>query len=120
MSAGPLMCRLNNFRLLFLTLLFLSAGLPVLQAAAADAEANGKKAVLVTGASTGIGRKVTERLAGEGYFVYAGARKEADLQALSVIKNVQAVRLDVTNAQDIAAAMDAVTKGGHGLYGIVN
>jgi len=30
------------------------------------------------------------------------------------------VRLDVTNAQDIAAAVDAVTKGGRGLYGIVN
>ena len=40
------------------------------------------KAVLVTGASTGIGRKITERLAAEGYFVYAGARKEADLKAL--------------------------------------
>jgi len=38
-----------------------------------------QKAVLVTGASTGIGRKVTERLASEGYYVYAGARKEVDL-----------------------------------------
>jgi NAD(P)-dependent dehydrogenase (short-subunit alcohol dehydrogenase family) len=113
------MRRLNSIRL-FLTLFLLSAGSPVLHAAAADAEANGKKAVLVTGASTGIGRKVTERLAGEGYFVYAGARKDADLQALGAIKNVQAVRLDVTNAQDIAAAVDAVTKGGRGLYGIVN
>ena len=36
------------------------------------------RAVLVTGASTGIGRKVTEHLAAKGYFVYAGARKEAD------------------------------------------
>jgi NADPH:quinone reductase-like Zn-dependent oxidoreductase len=33
------------------------------------------KAVLVTGASSGIGRKITEVLAGRGYFVYAGARK---------------------------------------------
>jgi NAD(P)-dependent dehydrogenase (short-subunit alcohol dehydrogenase family) len=32
------------------------------------------KAVLVTGASTGIGRKITERLAADGYFVYASAR----------------------------------------------
>ena len=114
------MHRLNNFRLLLLTVFVLCAGLPMLRAAAADAAANGKKAVLVTGASSGIGRKVTERLAGEGYFVYAGARKDADLQALGAIKNVQAVRLDVTSAQDIAAAVDAVTKGGRGLYGIVN
>ena len=49
----------------------------------------------MTGASTGIGRKVTERLAADGYFVYAGARKDADLKALEAIKNVAAVRLDV-------------------------
>src|SRR6185369_15669814 len=52
------------------------------------------KAVLVTGASTGIGRKITEHLAAQGYFVYAGARKEADLKALGQLSNVQAVRLD--------------------------
>jgi NAD(P)-dependent dehydrogenase (short-subunit alcohol dehydrogenase family) len=46
-------------------------------------EAKSSKAVLVTGASTGIGRKITERLAADGYFVYAGARKEADLKALA-------------------------------------
>lgn len=120
MYARAVVRRLNRFRLFLLTLSFLSAGLPMLDAAAADPEGNGQKAVLVTGASTGIGRKVTERLAGEGYFVYAGARKDADLQALGAIKNVQAVRLDVTNAQDIAAAVDVVTKGGRGLYGIVN
>src|ERR1700730_14887276 len=114
------MRRLNNFRLLFLTLSVLCVGLSMLRAAAADAEANGKKAVLVTGASTGIGRKITERLAGDGYFVYAGARKESDLKALGAIKNVRAVRLDVTKTQDIAAAVDAVKKGGRGLYGLVN
>jgi NAD(P)-dependent dehydrogenase (short-subunit alcohol dehydrogenase family) len=79
-----------------------------------------QKAVLVTGASTGIGRKVTERLASEGHYVYAGARKDEDLKALGAIKNVQAVRLDVTNPRDITAALDVVKKGGRGLYGIVN
>jgi NAD(P)-dependent dehydrogenase (short-subunit alcohol dehydrogenase family) len=78
------------------------------------------KAVLVTGASTGIGRKITERLAAEGHFVYAGARKDADLRALEVIRNVQALRLDVTNSHDIAAAVDAVLNGGRGLHGLVN
>jgi NAD(P)-dependent dehydrogenase (short-subunit alcohol dehydrogenase family) len=84
------------------------------------AEVTASKAVLVTGASSGIGRKVTERLAADGYFVYAGARKEEDLKALGAIKNVQAVRLDVTQLQDIEAAVETIKKGGRGLYGLVN
>lgn len=79
-----------------------------------------QKTILVTGASTGIGRKITERLAADGYFVYAGARKEADLQSLGAVKNVQALRLDVTKPADIEAAVATVVKGGRGLYGLVN
>src|SRR5436305_14786993 len=78
------------------------------------------KAVLVTGASSGIGRKITERLASSGFFVYAGARAQKDLDELNRINNVQGVRLDVTIPSDISAAVDTVTKGGRGLYGIVN
>jgi NAD(P)-dependent dehydrogenase (short-subunit alcohol dehydrogenase family) len=78
------------------------------------------KAVLVTGASTGIGRKTTERLVDKGCFVYAGARKEEDLQALRAIRNVHAIRLEVTDSRDIAAAVKAIKEGGLGLYGLVN
>jgi NAD(P)-dependent dehydrogenase (short-subunit alcohol dehydrogenase family) len=78
------------------------------------------KAVLVTGASTGIGRNLTEHLAAAGYFVYAGARKDADLEALGKIKNVQAIRLDVTKQADVDAAVMEVTKAGRGLWGLVN
>jgi NAD(P)-dependent dehydrogenase (short-subunit alcohol dehydrogenase family) len=78
------------------------------------------RAVLVTGASTGIGRKITEALASHGYFVYAGARKEQDLKELNAIPNVQSVRLDVTRPAEIAAAVETVKRGGRGLYGLVN
>ena len=78
------------------------------------------KAVLVTGASSGIGRKITERLAAQGYFVYATARKDADLKALGAIRNVQALRLDVTRPADIEAAVETISKAGRGLYGLVN
>jgi len=78
------------------------------------------KAVLVTGASTGIGHYITARLAKAGYFVYAGARKDADLEALNKIPNVQAIRLDVTRQQDIDAAVATITKAGRGLHGLVN
>jgi NAD(P)-dependent dehydrogenase (short-subunit alcohol dehydrogenase family) len=86
----------------------------------AGSQAPSQKAVLVTGASTGIGRKVTERLAADGYLVYAGARKDPDLQGLGKIKNVHAVRLDVTKQDDIDAAVTAITEAGRGLYGLIN
>jgi len=41
------------------------------------------RAVLVTGASSGIGLKITEKLAASGYHVYAGARKADDLERLN-------------------------------------
>ena len=79
-----------------------------------------QKAVLVTGASTGIGREIAETLANNGYFVYAGARKQKDLDALNAIDNIQAVRLDVTIQDEIDAAVETVRKGGKGLYGVIN
>lgn len=79
-----------------------------------------QKAILITGASTGIGRNLAETLAAEGHFVYAGARKQADLDALNAIENIQAIRLDVTIQEQIDAAVETVSKGGRGLYGLVN
>ena len=80
----------------------------------------GQKAVLVTGASSGIGRKITEHLAARGYFVYAGARSAEDLRELNAMENVQSIRLDVTIQEEIDAAVETVTRAGRGLYGIVN
>lgn len=79
-----------------------------------------QKAILVTGASTGIGREIAETLAKDGHSVYAGARKQKDIDALNAIDNIQAVRLDVTIQDDIDAAVETVRKGGKGLYGVVN
>jgi NAD(P)-dependent dehydrogenase (short-subunit alcohol dehydrogenase family) len=99
--------------------LALTAAVPVISQAQTAATKQ-QQAVLVTGAGTGIGRKITEKLAADGYFVYAGARKDEDLKALDAIKNVQAVRLDVTKPQDIAATLETIKHGGRGLYGLVN
>jgi NAD(P)-dependent dehydrogenase (short-subunit alcohol dehydrogenase family) len=83
-------------------------------------ETESQKAVLITGASTGIGRYAAERLAANGYFVYAGARKAADIEALNKIDNIMAVRLDVTKQDEIDAAVDLIRKEGRGLWGLVN
>ena len=88
--------------------------------AAQPVMAGEQRAVLITGASTGIGRNMAERLAKEGYFVYAGARKDKDLAELDAIENIKAVRLDVTSQEDVDAAVALVRKEGRGLWGLVN
>ena len=91
------------FRLAGLAMVLLATSM-VGFAASDSNDASGQKAVLVTGASTGIGRKITEVLAANGYFVYAGARKQKDLDDLNKIENVQSIRLDVTIQEEIDAA----------------
>ena len=86
----------------------------------ASAEESAQKAVLVTGASSGIGVRITEHLAAEGHFVYAGARKAKDIARLSAMDNVMGIRLDVTVQEEIDAALELVRAEGRGLYGIVN
>ncbi len=79
-----------------------------------------KESVLITGASTGIGRNLTEMLAANGYHVYAGARKDKDLAELDAIDNVTAVQLDVTSQDQVDAVVAMIKKKGTGLYALVN
>ena len=70
---------------LILTIILLSASLLI-----ADDHAS-KKAVLVTGASSGIGKSIAMDLAKRGYYVFAGARKDKDLKALDAIDNMEGI-----------------------------
>lgn len=96
-------------------LLTLTATLPV----TAQAPGNGR-AVLITGASSGIGLRMTEVLTENGFHVYAGARSSEDLARLEAMENVSSVRLDVTARDEIDAAVAWVEAQGRGLYGLVN
>jgi len=79
------------------------------------------KAVLVTGAATGIGRAVALDLATQGLRVYGGVRSDADAEALQdeSSASVTALRLDVTDSGQVSAALDRIADGG-GLDGLVN
>ncbi len=100
--------------------LVLALALIVVGFGPAPAPAAEQKAVLITGASTGIGRNMAETLAREGFFVYAGARKDEDLAELDAIDNVKGVRLDVTKQDQVDAAVAFVRKEGRGLWAVVN
>ena len=84
------------------------------------AQGDEQKAILITGASTGIGRNMAETLASAGHFVYAGARKQSDIVELSAIDKIQGIRLDVTVQEEIDDAVEFVRREGRGLYGLIN
>jgi NAD(P)-dependent dehydrogenase (short-subunit alcohol dehydrogenase family) len=79
-----------------------------------------RPAVLVTGASSGIGLRMTEVLSKNGFFVYAGARSEEDLERLDAMDDVKSIRLDVTVQSEIDAAVALLQAEGRGLYGLIN
>jgi NAD(P)-dependent dehydrogenase (short-subunit alcohol dehydrogenase family) len=85
-----------------------------------------KKTVLITGATAGIGRHAALHLAARGHHVIATGRNAAALDALVAAARsdwtLDVVRLDVTDAESIAQASEAVRRltGGRGIDALVN
>ncbi|MBM3577257.1 MAG: SDR family NAD(P)-dependent oxidoreductase [Alphaproteobacteria bacterium] len=82
------------------------------------------KAIVVTGASTGIGAACVSLLVEKGFLVFASVRKESDAAALAARHGASVVPLlfDVTDAEAVAAAARNVEArlGDETLAGLVN
>ncbi len=78
------------------------------------------KAVLVTGANSGIGLATSAYLVSRGFHVYAGARNTDLLKDLCKNPNIIPVKLDVTNVKDLISLKKLIEKKGKGLFGLVN
>ncbi len=82
------------------------------------------RSVLITGASTGIGRATALHLDAREWRVFAGVRKEEDAQSLRVEASgrLMPLMLDVTEPEQIAAAAERVGTEtvDTGLHGLVN
>lgn len=87
------------------------------------------KVALVTGASSGIGLAVAERLLDDGFRLYVAARS-VDKMAGLVARGAVAIAMDITKEADVSAAVERiaadvggvdllVNNAGFGLYGPV-
>ncbi|HEX5314108.1 MAG TPA: SDR family oxidoreductase [Gammaproteobacteria bacterium] len=82
------------------------------------------KAVLVTGAASGIGRATALELDRRGFQVYAGVRRDADAEGLrnAATGDLRPVMLDVTIPEQLRSVRDELERahGAEGLYALVN
>lgn len=85
---------------------------------------DGKSHILITGASTGIGKACALKLDRLGYCVFAGVRSDEAAERLRAEASERLVpmRIDVTDSAQITAAFDQITAtvGEAGLAGLVN
>ena len=83
--------------------------------------------VLITGASSGIGKATARKLLEEGYVVYAAARRVERMQDLEELGAI-ALKMDVTKEEEVVAGVERinmerggtdilVNNAGFGLYG---
>ena len=82
---------------------------------------NEKYTILITGASSGIGRETAIRLAKEGHKVFAGVRRKVDKEEVEKLsENIIGVYIDVANSASIEKAFFFVLKHANKLDVLIN
>ena len=80
-----------------------------------------QQTIFITGASSGIGKAATVKLAKDGHKVFAGIRRKADKAEIeSLDKNITGVYMDVTNLASIEKALWFIIKNTDKLDVLIN
>jgi len=88
-----------------------------------------RKVILITGASSGMGKETAKKLISEGHIVYAVARRIELMKDLKEAGGIP-IQMDVTNESDVQNVVDKIisqegkidvlwNNAGYGLYGAV-
>ncbi|MFE9259136.1 oxidoreductase [Streptomyces sp. NPDC006879] len=77
------------------------------------------RTVLVTGASSGMGKETVKKLIGQGYVVYAAARRLESMRDLEDL-GATVLKMDITKEADVTAVVDRVAAERGGVDVLVN
>lgn len=75
--------------------------------------------ILVTGASSGMGKETAVRLLRDGHTVYVAARRLEQMQDLKALGAI-VLKMDITRDDDIVAAVQTITAGHGGVDVLIN
>ena len=78
------------------------------------------KYVLVTGATSGLGKEIAKALAEQGWYVFAAGRNENALNEITAHTMAQHLKLDITNQDSVDNAFNEVSKITDHLDALVN
>ena len=83
------------------------------------AQGMSEKTVLITGASSGIGKATARKLLADGYTVYAAARRVEQMRDLEE-SGATALKMDVTKEEDLVAGVERINEEQDGVDILIN
>lgn len=79
------------------------------------------KSILITGASSGIGKAIAEKAAQKSFHVFATVRKKEDKKNLEALhQNIECLFVDVTNEEDLKNAYSIIKEKTDNLKAVIN
>jgi short-subunit dehydrogenase len=78
-----------------------------------------KQVVLITGASSGMGKETAKTLLREGYTVYAAARRVEKMEGLRELGGVP-LKMDITKEEDVVAVVEQIKEAHGGVDILIN